>query len=395
MRNILIWVITALIIPFTAYASKAPKHPTIKKSHIKASYLGIKGYGKIKRKEVLADTSQVYLFKVKNDTLAYSIDNPDGDFPFQNELIEGVSYELTVDKKNRLHVVHLKKLEKANAKFTPVIKPVPGKKTLKNLIATALSPIGTVLYVFGGGWNYQTDGSSKQARSIGISNWWVDFYNENAKDYEFRDSLDRANTTYPFGGWSEYYHAGLDCSGYIGWVLYNTLYKKDLENPGFVMNSTKMAKSLDTLYHFGKWKHPKTKKLKFHTGDIVSIAGHVYLVLGVCKDGSIIILHSSPQINDRGYEGGGVMMSPLNPKDLDNEDCEAFRLVDKYMKKFYPNWDYKTIMRSKEDYITFPKDKPTTGIFQWQLKGKKTTLKDPEKYAKKSAKQILKDLYGE
>lgn len=389
MHNITLWAIAALTLFFAACVSNAPKI-TAEKAPPRALYLGVKDYGTIKRKEVLADSSQVYLFKVENDTVAYSIDNPDGKFPFHNELIEGISYELELDS---THVINLKRTEEANVEFTPVIKPIPGKRTLKNLIATALSPIGTVLYVFGGGWNFQIDGGSAQSRTIGISDWWVKFYNENAKDYEFRDSLDRANTTFPFGGWSEYHYAGLDCSAYMGWVLYNTLYKTSLDKPGFVMNSTKMAKSLAADYEFGKWTHKNASKLEFRTGDIVSIAGHIYLVLGICKDGSVIIVHSSPQENERGFEGGGVMMSPLNPRDLENEDCDAFRLVDKYMKKFYPWWDYKTIMRSKEDYITFPKDKPTTGIFHWKL-GKGATLSDPENYANKSADEILRDLYG-
>ncbi len=389
MHNIPLWATAALTIFLSACVSNAPKLST-ENGNIEASYIGVKEYGTIKRKEVLADSSQVYLFEVDGDTIAYSIDNPNDKFPLHNELIKGISYELTLENN---HITNLKRLEKANVKFTPVIKPTPGKRTLKNLIATALSPIGTVLYVFGGGWNFQTDGSSKQARSIGISDWWVKFYNENAEDYEFRDSLDRANTTFPFGGWSDYYYAGLDCSGYMGWVLYNTLYKTSLDKPGFVMNSTKMAKSLAADYEFGKWTHKNASKLEFRTGDIVSIAGHIYLVLGICKDGSVIIVHSSPQENEKGYEGGGVMMSPLNPQDLDNEDCDAFRLVDKYMKKFYPHWDYETVMRSKEDYITFPKNKPTTGIFHWNL-GEKAVLKDPEKYASKSAEEILKDLYG-
>ena len=28
---------------------------------------------------------------------------------------------------------------------------------------------------------------------------------------------------YPYGEWNQYCYAGADCSGYVGWVIYNTL----------------------------------------------------------------------------------------------------------------------------------------------------------------------------
>ena len=59
--------------------------------------------------------------------------------------------------------------------MSPVIA-IPGEKTLKNFLTTALQPVGTTLYIYGGSWDWQDEGSSLQATTIGIPQSWIDFY---------------------------------------------------------------------------------------------------------------------------------------------------------------------------------------------------------------------------
>ena len=51
----------------------------------------------------------------------------------------------------------------------------PGRRTLKNLLSAALQPVGTTLYVYGGGWNWQDDGASRQTMALGVPDSWGAF----------------------------------------------------------------------------------------------------------------------------------------------------------------------------------------------------------------------------
>ena len=96
-----------------------------------------------------------------------------------------------------------------------------------------MEPVGTTLYIYGGGWDWQDVGSSLQARTIGVSSDWVRFFVEQDENFTFKskdgneDNSDPSNSYYPYGGYNEYYYAGLDCSGFLGWALYNTLETED------------------------------------------------------------------------------------------------------------------------------------------------------------------------
>ena len=110
------------------------------------------------------------------------------------------------------------------------------KNIHKNFIATAFQPVGTALYVFGGAWDYQDVGTAFEGRTIGLSKDWIKFFNMQKSNYTYKDELNKNESYYPFNDFNEYYYAGLDCSGFVGWVIYNTLNSESLTNPGFVMN---------------------------------------------------------------------------------------------------------------------------------------------------------------
>ena len=79
----------------------------------------------------------------------------------------------------------------------------PGKRTLYNLLLTAIEPLGHTMYVWGGGWNEEDTAAGEEARSIGESPRWKEFFEMQDSTYNYE------NTRYQI-------HDGLDCSGYVG-----------------------------------------------------------------------------------------------------------------------------------------------------------------------------------
>ena len=260
-----------------------------------------------------------------------------------------------------------------------------------------MNPVGTALYVYGGSWDWQDVNSSNQALTIGLPQSWIDFFQQQDANYTYKNSADPAHSYYPHNSWNQYYYAGVDCSAYIGWTVYNVMHTESTTNDlsdGYVMSAVKMAKTFAEK-GWGTW----TRDIKsFKPGDIFSMSGHVWTVLGVCDDGSIVFLHSTPSDSKAG-QGGGVQLSALNPNSDDDKNCEAYKLVTKYMTKYYPEWSdrYDAVLRSYISYAT-----PATGTeyketwsgnFSWNLDG--TGLTDPDGYADMSAAEILADLFGD
>ena len=192
------------------------------------------------------------------------------------------------------------------------------EKTLENLLKTALLPIGKTMYIYGGGWNEKDTGAGIGAMTLGIDPKWAEFAQKQDSSYNFKD--------YDYKQNKEYIHLGLDCSGYIGWLLYNIFQDK-----GYVDFSRKIANNLATE---NKGKVKKAKYItEYKAGDIMSgeSVSHVWLSLGPCNDGSVVILHSSPS---------GVHISGTpTPKGIENS--HAIDLANKYMDKYYPVWNKK------------------------------------------------------
>ena len=282
--------------------------------------------------------------------------------------------------------------------YTAPVSGTPGKRTLKNYLQTAMNPVGTALYVYGGSWDWQDVNSSTQALTIGLPQSWIDFFQQQDANYTYKNSADPAHSYYPHNSWNQYYYAGVDCSAYIGWTVYNVMHTKSTTNDlsdGYVMSAVKMAKTFADK-GWGTW----TRDIKsFKPGDIFSMSGHVWTVLGVCDDGSIVFLHSTPSDSKAGQGGGGVQLSALNPNSDNDKNCEAYKLVTKYMTRYYPEWStrYDAVLRSYDSYATPASgseySKTWSGNFSWNLDG--TGLTDPDGYADMSAAEILADLFGD
>ncbi len=239
------------------------------------------------------------------------------------------------------------------------------KGTIKRLIQTALMPVGSTMYVWGGGWNQIEDGKGIESTTIGLSSRWATFFRSQTKDYNYN------NTRYQM-------HDGLDCSGYVGWVLYNT-FNKESGHGGYVMLAEIMA---STYAKWGWGTYTASGSVRdFQCGDIMSYSGgHVYIVIGQCTDGSLVLLHSSPK---------GVMISGTYTR-AGGKNSEAVALATKYMKTFYPEWyaKYPDVARGTS-YLT------SYSQMRWNLGGGKgSVMTDPDGYTNMGPEEILRDLFN-
>lgn len=355
------------------------------------TYAGVKDYGSVKAEN---KDSFTYRFYDGDTQLLFSMDNRVADpvtgqpYALQNKLRHGARYRILVKGGQ---VIELDEIApESDAPVTGPVSAVPGEKTVKNLLATALLPVGRTLYIYGGGWNWQDDGASAEARSIGVASSWAAFFEEQTAHFNYRDK-NPSISYYPYGKWNEYYYAGLDCSGYVGWMLYNVIHTEDGQ-PGYVMGANKMAKA---FADYG-WGTRTREELtpgdgQLRPGDIVSKPGHVWVCVGVCEDGSAVFAHASPTESYLGRGGGGVQLSALG----DSTHCDAYRLAERYMKTYYPEWfsRYPVALKSFAEYGNF-EGNDILGRFTWDTSGS-GLLTDPEGIRDMSAEQVLALLFGE
>lgn len=360
---------------------------------VDAVFLGVSNWGTVKFANAANFT---YRFSVGGNETTYRLDNtPAGEqtYPIQNRLKVNYPFRLTLEDGTVTSAVELPTEQPA---YTPPVSGVPGVHTLTNFLRTAMEPVGTTLYMFGGGWNWSDDGSAWSARHIGVHPDWVKFWQTHDQNYTYRDQYgNTANPTpkssyYPYGGFNQYHYAGLDCSGFVSWTVYNTLH--DVDNlPGYVGKSTQMARRF-AGYGWGEWVHsfPRpdgTAATAFAPGDIMSESGHVWISLGTCSDGSIVIVHSTPSYSYAGQPGGGVQIGAVG----NSTSCEAYKLASHYMTTYFPDWcaRYQVTLKSPSEYLAVKA--ADCGRFRWST----AFLADPDGIQNMSAGDALKVMFGE
>ena len=231
------------------------------------------------------------------------------------------------------------------------------KKTLTNFIQTAMQPVGQTMYIWGGGWNEEDTGSGPDTRRIGMPERWKEFYLAQNNGYNFQ------TTQYQI-------HDGLDCSGYIGWILYNVFETED-DKPGYVSLSGDMP---DDFVSRGWGKKISRGNIQdYQCGDILANENHVFLVLGQCEDGSLLIVHSAPP---------GVRLCGTPTPDY-NLQSEAVLLAESLMLEHHPDWLEKYPEASAEYSYLVDYDQ-----FRWN-----DTLKDVDHLRDKSAEEIATYLF--
>ena len=329
-----------------------------------AIYLGVKNYGLPGTDRAHIDDF-LYRFQVDGAVRELKIEKNsagNGDaYPLQNRLKRGYACRITWEEDRLLDVENA--AADGSFSYASPVTGVPGERTLWNFIRTALMPAGTTLYIYGGGWNWQDTGSAMQTRTRGVASEWVHFFRSQDEMYTFKErdgdpaKADPAASFYPYGGFNEYYYAGLDCSGYLGWVLYNTFETVDGRD-GYVCGSTGFAENL-ALRGWGTRRREIGDGLR--PGDVVSIRGHVWISLGTCADGSVVMVHSTPSVSYAGQPGGGVQVGAVGT----DKNCMAYRMADRYMAERHPLWyaRYPVQLNAPEKYLGFEGE--NTGIFSW------------------------------
>ncbi|GHV25351.1 hypothetical protein FACS189465_3240 [Clostridia bacterium] len=258
----------------------------------------------------------------------------------------------------------------------------PGVKTIKNFLQTALTPVGSTMYIWGGGWDETEDNPGDSSVNIGLLSDWKEFSEKQTSNYNFKDYCLPIAEDGRLLPKPETIGYGLDCSGLIGWAVYNVM-NTESGGQSFVCKARTMAKTFAEKYKFGEYKDFGLIT-DIAPGDIISICNekrksHVYIALGQCKDGSILIIESAPPgVQIRGtqnHEG--------------NLQSQAVALAEVYMSKYYPEW-YKKF----PNCVCFPDDYRNDSLMHWEI-SETSIIQDPDGYIKKSPEEILKDLYRE
>ncbi len=231
--------------------------------------------------------------------------------------------------------------------------------SIARLLLLAKQPLGQTMYVWGGGWNEEDTGAGADACTIGVSPSWAEFSAKQDATYDYDD------TRYQI-------HDGLDCSGYMGWLVYNLLETED-GHAGYVTKATDMAAEFAER---GLGEFTSAEEVTdWQAGDIMSMKGHVWMVLGMCQDGSVVLLHASPP---------GVMLSGTRLPD--NTVSQAELLANEYMRTYYPDW-YERYPITVRDHEYLEK----SARMRWG----EELLSDEQGLRDMSAEEVLKWLFEE
>lgn len=228
--------------------------------------------------------------------------------------------------------------------------------TIKKLIKTAFIPLGHTMYVYGGGWNEEDTFASIQARTIGESTAWHKFFLTQSSNYNFKKFLHCSTL-------------GLDCTGYIGWVIYNLLNTQD-NLSGYVFKAKELGYRLEEL-GLGSVSEA-SPSLNHLCGDIFFSPKHchAYISLGECDDKSVLLLHSSPP---------GVMLSGT-PAPYSSARSQAQKCARRFLQINYPEW-----------YAKFPQtDRGRDYLCDYhRFRFYKVVVPDPDELSSCSATHIL------
>ena len=229
--------------------------------------------------------------------------------------------------------------------------------TLTKFLKTMIQPVGNTLYVWGGGHDAWTDGDGLR---IGMNPKWKQFYDQQGASYNY--------TKHRYE-----YQNGLDCSGLVSWAVYNTYNTKSNQKETAYSSTSTGFPAYLTNKGFGS--HGKVSGGTFTPGDVVSMTGHVWVVLGMCSDGSLVIVHATPPV----VQISGTVNT------AGSTNSEAVKLANAYMKKYYSDaaGKYNLCIASKA-YVN------NVDRFQWSS----SSMRDPDGLRNMTAAQVLEKLIG-
>lgn len=237
-----------------------------------------------------------------------------------------------------------------------------GKKTIKNYLLGALLPVGKVLYIWGGGYNY-----SDQTRK-GLSETWTKWYKSQPSSYNYLNYSDLSTTNRA---------KGLDCSGFVGWAAYQVMQTRSGVGGGYTVVSGDIGNQYQNRLGWGtiiNQNYLSAHDWVLKPGDIGYNSGHTWIVLGQCRDKSVVIVHSTTN--------AGVQIAGTAVPTTGNTNSQAAELAKKYMSRYSGTKKF-TYYPSVGNYIR------QYNFIRWN----RSTLADPEGYMNKTADQILADLF--
>lgn len=277
------------------------------------------------------------------------------------DIIDSVLYFRIIEREGtdpgKLYAYDLEKNMVQTVSSNTIPCPVQKTATIKDFLQTALKPVGSTNYVWKGG---HDDINSTR---IGLNPAWNTFFAKQDSSYKWK------NTKYLFDD-------GLDCSGYVSWTLYNTLYSEKHKKSLLCL-----AKKMPSLYEAYGWGTIESKEsiTEYKAGDLMFCTdpSHICIILGKCKDNSVILLHSSPP---------GVQISgTATPEGKRNS--QAVKLAAAYMKRYFPEWYQKYPKNSRnKSYLT------DYNQFHWNL-AEDGIFTDPDNLQDMTPEEVLEIIF--
>ena len=240
---------------------------------------------------------------------------------------------------------------------------VAEKKSILDFLKTAMQPVGKAMYVYGGGWNEEDTGAGIEAVTLGVSPAWEAYAAKQKETYNYKE------TRYQI-------HDGLDCSSYVGWAVYNILESENGKD-GYVFTASEMSKELSNR---GLGEYIPVKEMShwnWQAGDIAGMEekGHMWIAVGTCEDGSVLLLHCSPP---------GVFFCGI--KQPDGSESKAVSLAEDIMKTYYPEW-YERFPKCYRSYSYLTE----SSVMRWS----RDVLSDEEGLTAMSAEEVVSILFDQ
>ncbi len=266
--------------------------------------------------------------------------------------------------------------------ITPPLFGEAGVRTRRNLLLNAFAPVGTTLYVPEG-----IAGSGEGAVPAG----WADFFSWQDETYLY--------TEWESSGLALYQTCGIDNGGYIAYVLENVLETGESlpRDTSVITSLEEMGLGMVLPLMEGGWPDedeaeasedeedagPPTVSLddiiSLMPGDLICTFDEVWIVLGTCADGSLVVFRCAPTLSYQDMPGGGVQLSAVGS----STDSLAYHLVKQVTENIYPLWSERYDVCLLDPSLMYQ-----ASCFVW------TDLSDPEGLTALSARQIITSLLG-
>ena len=250
---------------------------------------------------------------------------------------------------------------------------VPGRRTIKNYLQHALSAMGRVTYMYGGG---QGNGPNYVIGFDKLLPTYKDYHDRNIENKEkFKNNR------------------GLDCCGYVKWIVYNTFHTEEGKHDTDGGVASGYDNSLANK-GYGKivYKDKNWSSVDLKPGDIVSSGPHIWTIIGKSENGGYVMIHSSQTgelVRLGGTSGTGAVNTAKKYNDIVN--TASTEVMGNTPVDWFPEGKGQgsgKFTRGGDSYSN-----KSTEIFRWNYDS--TGLEDPDGILNMSAEQILELLIGD